>query len=118
MLQDDLQLLRPGDVAEILRCSVPHVYRLLRGGELRGVRRAPTAAWRVPAIHVAAYLALPAPGAARSTRDVLDLGDVVRLSRYGERTVRADLTAGRLQGRLVGRRWLVPVAAYRAWAGL
>jgi hypothetical protein len=118
MLQNELQLLRPGDVAEILRCSLPHVYRLLRCGGLRGVRRAPTAAWRLPAIHVAAYLALPPPGAARSSRDVLDLGEVVRLSRYGDRTVRADLAAGRLQGRLVGRRWLVSVAAYRSWVGL
>ncbi|MFP4271306.1 MAG: helix-turn-helix domain-containing protein [Alphaproteobacteria bacterium] len=118
MLDDDLQLLTPEDTAEIFRCSVPHVYRLLRRGELRGVRRAPTAAWRVPAIHVAAYLALPVPGAARSPRDVLDLGEVVRLSRYGERTVRADLAAGRLQGCFVGRRWLVSVAAYRSWAGL
>ena len=118
MLHDELQLLRPSDVAEILRCSVPHVYRLLRRGDLRGVRRAPKAAWRLPAIHVAAYLALPPPGAARSPRDILDLGEVVRLSRYGERTVRADLAAGRLQGRLVGRRWLVSVAAYRAWTSL
>lgn len=118
MLDDDLQLLMPTDAANILRCSVPHIYRLLRRGELRGVRRAPTAAWRLPAIHVAAYLALPPPDAARSPREVIDLAEVVRLSRYGERTVRGDLAAGRLQGRLVGRRWLVSVAAYRAWAGL
>jgi excisionase family DNA binding protein len=118
MLDDELQLLTPTDAADILRCSVPHIYRLLRRGDLRGVRRARTAAWRLPAIGVAAYLALPPPGAARSPRDVLDLAEVVRLSRYGERTVRRDLTAGRLQGRMVGRRWLVPVAAYRAWAGL
>ncbi len=118
MLDDDLQLLTPIETAEILRCSVPHIYRLLRRGDLRGVRRAPTAVWRVPVVDLAAYLALPAPGAARSPRDVLDLAEVVRLSRYGERTVRADLAAGRLQGRLVGRRWLVSVAAYRAWAGL
>ena len=118
MLDDELQLLTPTDTANILRCSVPHIYRLLRRGDLCGVRRAPTAAWRVPAIHVAAHLGLPAPDAERSTRDVLDLAEVVRLSRYGERTVRGDLAAGRLQGRLVGRRWLVSVAAYRAWAGL
>jgi excisionase family DNA binding protein len=118
MLDDALELLRPTDAAELLRCSVPHIYRLLRRGELRGVRRLPTAAWRIPAIDLAVHLGLPAPSAARSPRDVLDLGEVVRLSRYGERTVRADLTAGRLQGRLVGRRWLVSVAAYRAWAGL
>ena len=118
MLDDELQLLRPDDVAEILRCSVPHVYCLLRRGDLRSVRRSATAAWRVPAIHLATYLALPLPDAERSRRDVLDLGEVVRLSRYGERTVRADLAAGRLQGRLVGRRWLVSVAAYRAWASL
>mgnify|MGYP006300547971 CR=1 FL=1 len=118
MLDDELQLLTPTDASGILRCSVPHIYRLLRRGELRGVRRTPTAAWRLPAIHVAAYLTLTGPRSVRSTRDVLDLGEVVRRSRYGERTVRADLTAGRLRGRLVGRRWLVSVAAYRGWAGL
>jgi len=118
MLDDDLQLLTPGDAAEILQCSVSHVYRLLRRGDLRGVRRTPAAAWRIAVIDLAVRLALPAPYAGRSPRDLLDLGEVVRLSRYGERTVRADLTAGRLQGRLVGRRWLVSVAAYRSWAGL
>ena len=118
MLDDDLQLLTPTDAANIVRCSVPHVYRLLRRGDLRGVRRARTAAWRIPVVDLVAHLGLPAPDAARSPRDVLDLGEVVRLSRYGKRTVRPDLTAGRLQGRLVGRRWLVSVAAYRARAGL
>jgi hypothetical protein len=78
----------------------------------------PTAAWRIPVVDLVAHLGLAAPDAARSLREVMDLAEVVRLSRYGERTVRADLTAGRLQGRLVGRRWLVSVAAYRSWAGL
>lgn len=118
MLDDALELLRPADTAEILRCSVPHVYRLLRRGKLRGVRRVPAAAWRIPVVDLAAHLGLPAPNADRSPREMLDLGDVVRLSRYSERTVRGDLAAGRLRGRLVGRRWLVSVAAYRAWAGL
>ena len=113
-----LELLSIGDAARQLRCSQRHVYELVQSGRLRATRRAAGAAWRVRAGDLARFLGLPPPGSAYAPGDLLTLSEVAQLSGFRDRCLRNELKQGRLAGRRVGRRWLVPVTAYARWAGI
>lgn len=107
-MDERLQLMSVTEAAEAMRCSAAHVYDLLRTGRLRASRPIRRSSWRIAAGELARHLGLPRPGSAYRPTDLLDLPGLIALLGYCDRRLRDELTTGRLPGRRVGRRWLVP----------
>lgn len=116
-MHERLQLMSATEAAEAMRCSAAHVYDLLKTGRLRASRPTRRSTWRIAASELARHVGPPRPGSAYRPTDMLDLPTLTSLSGYCERQLRDELTSGRLVGRRVGRRWLVPVQDYARWAG-
>lgn len=117
-MDEALKLYGIAEVAARLRCSERHVHELVKTGRLKACRRMPGAAWRIASGDLCRFLDLPSPGSAHAPADLLTLLELRRLSGFGDRCLRAELAAGRLPGRRVGRRWLVTVTDYTKWANI
>ena len=115
-MNEALQLYTIKQTAERLRCCERHVHHLIKCGRLKAHRQAPAAAWRVASGELCRLLSLPRPASAYQPTDMLTLEDLCRLSGFGDRHLRNELSTGRLRASRIGRAWRVSVAAYKKWA--